>query len=187
MKFPKVEKNFPGSKYCKSFEGNRLEIHRITSRNIYIYIYREREREEERGWLTVVEGDPKVPFWISSTPRCWRRSPLPSLDNSTSPWSVSYDAEFKQGGIKYDFLRLGMARPRIEPQSPGSLMNSQTIVHIDIYFQLEKNIYFEINKSANEFQYGIEGFYFYYYLDTRFGGRAPFQEVNKVFIYLLNI
>ena len=34
---------------------------------------------------TVVEGDPKAPFSIATTPRCWGRARLLSQDCSTLP------------------------------------------------------------------------------------------------------
>ena len=43
--------------------------------------------------------------------------------------------------------------------------------------QLGKSKYFEINRSANEFQRGILGFYF---LNMCFRLHGPFQENNNV-------
>ena len=54
---------------------------------------------------TVVEGDPKAPFSIVTTPRCWggfysfpRIDPLPLIRICV--------LSVKQGGIKYHFLSL---------------------------------------------------------------------------------
>ena len=44
---------------------------------------------------TVVKGDPKAPFSIATTPRCWGRAQLLSLDMYLIMLSV------KQGGIRY--------------------------------------------------------------------------------------
>ena len=72
---------------------------------VYIDIYIEREggeREKERkiSWPTVVEGDPKVPFSIATTPRCGEGRYSFSLDCSTYP-SLYF---IMQEGIKYHFL-----------------------------------------------------------------------------------
>ena len=42
---------------------------------------------------TIIEGDPKAPFSIATTPRCWRgRYSFPRID-PLYPWSVPYNAE----------------------------------------------------------------------------------------------
>ena len=76
--------------------------------------------------LTIlVEGDPKAPFSIATTPSC-----------KGGLYSISWIAPFtldtylimlsvKQGDIKYHFfLVFGMHRPGIEPRSPGPLTNA---------------------------------------------------------------
>ena len=64
--------------------------------------------------VTLLEGDPKAPFSIAITPRCWggcyfvpRTAPL-----TFDPHIIILGA--KQGGIKYHFLVFGMTRPGIE-------------------------------------------------------------------------
>ena len=46
------------------------------------------------------------------------------------------------------------------------------ISHIYIY------IYIKMNRSANEFEYNVLGFYFTYLCSTCFGLFSPFQETN---------
>ena len=77
---------------------------------------------------TEIEGDPKAPFSIATTPSCWggrysipRTAPL-------YPWSSPIVLSAKQGGIKYHFKVFGMTRPGTEPQSPGPLANTLLIV-----------------------------------------------------------
>ena len=66
---------------------------------------------------TVVDGEPKAPFSISTTPRSWgghnsfpRIAPL-TLDPYLIMMSI------KQGGTKYPFWVFGMTRRGIEPWS----------------------------------------------------------------------
>ena len=50
---------------------------------------------------TLVEGDPKAPFSIAATPRCrGGRYSFPWIA-PLYPWSVPYNVEYKQEGIKY--------------------------------------------------------------------------------------
>ena len=54
---------------------------------------------------TVVEGDPKGPFPIATTPRCrgWGATPFPGLHHFTlDPYLIMLSV--KQGDIKYHFL-----------------------------------------------------------------------------------
>ena len=79
---------------------------------IYIYIY-------VVSWPTIVEGDPKAPFLIATTTRF--RGGSYSL-----PWIAPLGPclimlSVKQGGIKCNFLVLGMTWPRIEPRFSGPL------------------------------------------------------------------
>ena len=55
-------------------------------------------------WLNVVEGNPKVPFSVATTPRCWG-------GRYSFPWSAPFTLDpylimlsVKQGRIKYDFF-----------------------------------------------------------------------------------
>ena len=69
---------------------------------------------------TVVEGEPKTPFSMATTPSCkggcyfFPRIAQLTLDVYLIMLNV------KQGGIKYHFWVFGMTRPGIEPRSPGS-------------------------------------------------------------------
>ena len=54
--------------------------------------------------VALVEGDPKDPFSIATTPRC--RALLRSLDCSTTLDPYLIMLSVKQGGIKYPFLSL---------------------------------------------------------------------------------
>ena len=60
--------------------------------------------------MTVVEGDPKAPFSIATTPRC--RGGCYSF-----PWASSTL-----------FKVFGMTRPGIEPRPPGPFTNTLTIM-----------------------------------------------------------
>ena len=78
---------------------------------------------------TIVEGNPKAPFSIATTPR-YRggRYSFPGLLYFTlDPYLIMLSV--KQGGIKYHFLSLCMTRPRIEPRSPGPLANTLTGIY----------------------------------------------------------
>ena len=57
---------------------------------------------------TLVEGDPKAPFFNSYYTKVYRRALILSLDYSTLPYHIMLSV--KQGGIKYHFLVFGMTR-----------------------------------------------------------------------------
>ena len=75
---------------------------------------------------TIVEGNPKAPFSIATTPRCrGGRYSFPGLLYFTlDPYLIMLSV--KQGGIKYHFWVFGMTRPGIERRSPGPLANTLT-------------------------------------------------------------
>ena len=77
---------------------------------------------------TIVEGNPKAPFSIATTPMCrGGRYSFPGLLYFTlDPYLIMLSV--KQGGIKYHFWVFGMTRPGIEPRSPGPLANTLTPV-----------------------------------------------------------
>ena len=54
--------------------------------------------------MTIVKGDPRIPFSIATTPRC-RRSPFLRLLHFTLDTYLIM-LSVKQGGIKYHFLGL---------------------------------------------------------------------------------
>ena len=61
---------------------------------------------EQHKQLILVEGDPKAPFSIATTPRCrGERHSFPSIA-PLYPWYVPYNLSVMQGGIKYHFLSL---------------------------------------------------------------------------------
>ena len=73
-----------------------------------------------------VEGDPKVPFSIATTPRCREgRYPNPVLLHFTLDPYLMFSV--KQGGIKYHFWVFGMTRSGIVLRSPGPLANTLLI------------------------------------------------------------
>ena len=57
------------------------------------------------------------------------------------------------------------------------------VLKIFLLVQFEERKYFKMNKSANEFQCGILGFYFY--LDTCFGCCASFNRLIKGLFWLV--
>ena len=75
---------------------------------------------------TIVEGNPKAPFSIATTPRCrGGRYSFPGLLYFTlDPYLIMLSV--KQGGIKYHFLSLWYDSTGIEPRSPGPLANTLT-------------------------------------------------------------
>ena len=84
--------------------------------------------------MTVVEGDPKAPFLIATTPRCSKgTTSFPGLLHFTLDLYLIM-LSVKQGGIEYPFFFLfffwvfGMTWPGIEPRSPGPLANTLTIM-----------------------------------------------------------
>ena len=71
---------------------------------IYIYIYREREREVSTETLklaTAVEGDPKAPFSVATTPG-EGATPFPGLLHFTLDTYLIL-LSVKKGDIKYHF------------------------------------------------------------------------------------
>ena len=73
--------------------------------------------------VTVVKHDLEAPFSIATTPRCTEGCySFPRID-PLYPWSIPYNVECKQGGIKYHILSLWY-----EPRSPGPLANTLTIM-----------------------------------------------------------
>ena len=83
---------------------------------IYIYIYK---------LATIVEGNPKAPFSIATTPSCrGGRYSFPGLLYFTlDPYLIMLSV--KQGSSTI-FRVFGMTRPGIEPRSPGPLANTLT-------------------------------------------------------------
>ena len=69
---------------------------------------------------TFVEGDPKAPFSIATSPKCGGRALPLTLKCSTYPWSISYNAESWANRHQVPFLVFGMTRPGIEPRSHAS-------------------------------------------------------------------
>ena len=88
---------------------------------LYLCIYQTLYKRKVK-MMTVVEGDPKAPLSIATTPRCrgWRYSFPGLLHFALIMLSV------KQGGINYNyfFLVVVMTRPGIEPRSPVPLANT---------------------------------------------------------------
>ena len=89
----------------------------ITVIYIYIYIYicvcvcvcvwiETKLPHRSKKWATIVEGNPKAPFSIATTPRCrGGRYSFPGLLYFTlDPYLIMLSV--KQGGIKYHFLSL---------------------------------------------------------------------------------
>ena len=75
---------------------------------------------------TIVEGDPKAPFSVATTPRCAGATPFPGLLHFTlDPYLIMLSV--KQGDIKNYFWVFGMIRPSIEPWSPRQLVNTLLI------------------------------------------------------------
>ena len=77
-------------------------LHTHTHTHIYIYIY----TIEFNKLATIIEGDPKAPFSIATTPRCrGRRYIFPGLLHFTlDPYLIILSV--MQRGIKYHFLSL---------------------------------------------------------------------------------
>ena len=75
-----------------------------------------------------VKSNPKAPFALATTPMCreghysFTWIALLTLDPYLKIQSI------KQRGIKYLFLLFGMTRPEIEPQSPGPLAKTLTLM-----------------------------------------------------------
>ena len=86
---------------------------------IYIYIY--------ISWPSVIEGEPKAPFSITTTPmyrgRCYSFPWIAPL----YPWSVPFNVLSKEASSTI-FWAFGMTRSGIEPWSSEPLANSQTIM-----------------------------------------------------------
>ena len=103
---------------------------------IYIYIYRERERERESErereraiskfseLATVIEGDPKAPFSVATTPRCkgGRYSFSSMAPLIVDPYLIMLSV--KEEITKYDFLCVWYNTTWTESQFSGSLENT---------------------------------------------------------------
>ena len=75
---------------------------------------------------TRADGNPKAPFSIATTPMLEKgATPFLGLLRFTLD-SCFLMLSVKQRGIMYHFLVYGMARPGIEPRSPGLLANTLT-------------------------------------------------------------
>ena len=89
----------------------------ISTLYIYIYIYKVK-------LAIVVEGDPKSPFSIATTPKC-RGALLLSLDPSTFPLIRTLSCWVLSKEVSSTIFKVfGMKRPGIEPWSPGPLANT---------------------------------------------------------------
>ena len=89
---------------------------------IYAYI-------RECIYIVVVEGDPKVPFSIATTPRCKGRCYFFPWIAELYPRYVHYNAECWARRYQVHFLKVfGMTRPGIEPWSPGPLVNTLPVL-----------------------------------------------------------
>ena len=75
-------------------------------------------------YATFVEGDPKSPFLIATTPRCRGGHYSFPWIAPLCPWPVPYNAEAASRTIFWVF---GMTRLGIEPRSPGPLANEPDI------------------------------------------------------------
>ena len=89
--------------------------------------------------VTVVEGDPKAPFSISTTPRYkgGRYSFLWITPLTLDLYLIIQSVE--QGGIKYHFRVFGMIRPRIKSRSLELLSNTLTILPMGQLKEQNKN------------------------------------------------
>ena len=93
-----------------------------------IYIYKSKVK-----LATLVEGDLKAPFLRAITPRCREgTTSFPGLLHFTLDPHLIF-LSVKQGGIKYRFWVFDMTRPGIEPRSPRPLVNTLTIIPIQLY------------------------------------------------------
>ena len=75
---------------------------------------------------TVVEGDPKAPFSIATTPRCRGGHYSFPLIAPLYPWYVPYNTkcEARRYQVPFSLKVFGMIRPGIEPQSSGPLVDT---------------------------------------------------------------
>ena len=87
----------------------------------------ERMNKVKAKLVTLVEGDPKAPFSITTTQWCRGGAPqFPLLLHFTfDPYFIMPCV--KQGGIKYHFWVFGMTRPGNDPCSRGPLANTLLI------------------------------------------------------------
>ena len=69
--------------------------------------------------VTVVEGDPKAPFSIATTPRCRGGHYSFPWIGPLYPWSLPYNAELSHVASSTIFCVFGMTQPGIESRSPG--------------------------------------------------------------------
>ena len=77
--------------------------------------------------MTLVEGDPKALFSLGTTPRCWGwRYAFPGLLHFTLDAYIIM-LSVMQVASSSIFWVFGMTRARVEPRSPGPLVNTQLI------------------------------------------------------------
>ena len=94
---------------------------------IYIYIYIWKLYRFLFDLATLVEGDPKVPFSIATTPRCrGGRHSIPWIAQ-VYPWSSPYSAVLSKAASSTIFWVFGITRPGIERWSPRPLANTLLI------------------------------------------------------------
>ena len=98
---------------------------------------------------TLVEGDPKAPFSIATTLRCWvGLTPFPGLLHFIlDPCIIMLSV--KQGGIKYHFGAFGTTWSRTAPWYPGAL--ASTLLIWPMYMFLVTCISVRIVKQDNAF------------------------------------
>ena len=85
LKYPKV---LVIVLFCERSDYHYYYLHTYVHNDIYIYIYISKVK-----LATIVEGDPKAPFSITTTPRCrGGRYSIPRIA-PLYPWTVPYNAE----------------------------------------------------------------------------------------------
>ena len=110
---------------CVKLGGFRsqLEVSCVSSHTEELWYY-----ETVCLWITIYiskEGNPKAPFSIATTPRCWGGCYFFPWIAPLYPWFLPYNAECwaRKHQVLF-FWVFGMTRLRIEPLSHAPLVNT---------------------------------------------------------------
>ena len=107
---------------------------------IYIYIYIYIHIIIKVKLLTIVWGNLKAPFSISTTPRCRREYYFFPWIAPLYPWYIPYNAEYQIRKYEVPFFKSLICQPRIEPWSLSPLVNTLQPWPMGLSFSFPFNI-----------------------------------------------
>ena len=134
--------------------------------------------------MTIVEGDPKAPFSIATTPRCrGGRYSFPWIA-PLYPWSLPYNAVLSKVASSTIFWVFGMTQTGIEPRSPGSLANNLTLT--PLFRQQLINHNYSVWSSWGSNGFGFVSFYGIKTTIDYFGPNSYHKYILNIWLIFLN-